>query len=157
MKGGEGGKLVFGRGGIKLVFEGLSINWSLGLGEIQGLPPPPPPPPPPMKPWCVWTPLLLCCCGFCLDILEYLNVLYHGSANLPYTLRIPLQILKRANLARLRPVVYFSCILHTEQKTPAFSAKDTYTPPPPPSLQLSSESCSFLTTALVTSMFWSAI
>ena len=43
-----------------------------------------------------------------LDVFGYLKVLYHGSANLPYTLHIPLHILKRASLARLRPVVYLS-------------------------------------------------
>ena len=41
-----------------------------------------------------------------LDILEYLKVLYHGSANIPYTLHIPIKILKIASLARLHPVIY---------------------------------------------------
>ena len=65
---------------------GGETNWSLGLGEIPGLPP-----------FlnetrvCVWTQLfwggggLVGCGGFCLDILEYFKVLYLGSANLPYS------------------------------------------------------------------------
>ena len=44
-----------------------------------------------------------------------LKVLYHGNANLP-SLRIPLQILKRASLARLRPVVYLSSAFYTQSK-----------------------------------------
>ena len=63
-------------------------------------------------------------------MIEYLKVLYHGSANLPYTLRIPLQILKRARLVRLRPVIYLSSAFYTQSKpTPAFSVKATYTLP----------------------------
>ena len=46
--------------------------------------------------------------GFCLDILEHLKVLYHGSANLPYTLRIPKKNLEKPSQARLHPVVYLS-------------------------------------------------
>ena len=60
----------------------------------------------------------------------YLKVLYHGSASLPYTLRIPLQILKRTSLTRLRPVVYLWSAFYTLSKpTLAFSGKATYTSP----------------------------
>ena len=42
----------------------------------------------------------------------------------------PLQIMKRASLERLRPVVYLSSAFYTLSKpTPAFSVKATYTPP----------------------------
>ena len=59
-----------------------------------------------------------------------LKVLYHKSANLPYALRMPLQILKRANLERLRPVVYLLSAFYTQNKPrPAFPEKATYTPP----------------------------
>ena len=114
-----------GGGREKLVF---------GFGKIPGFHPRPPPPPPLPK----WNPgvcgLLPCCCcvvvvwwgggggvgrgGFCLDVL------YHGNANLPYTLCIPLQIFKRANLVRLRPVIYLLSAFYTH-----FSVKANYTPP----------------------------
>ena len=108
----------------------------------------------------MWTPLFVVvvvgCGGFCLDKLEYLKVLYHGSANLVFTLSIALKVLKKASLARLRPVIYLSSAFYTQTKpTSAFSVNATYVL----SLLLTSnsESCSFLTIALVTSMFWSAI
>ena len=122
------------------------INWS--LGEIPGAP---------------LNEILVCVsssvCLFVLlrwllpNILEYLKVLYNGSANLPYTLRIPLQILKRASLARAHPVVYLSSAFYTQSKpTSAFSVKATLLPL---LLTTYSESCSSPTVALVASMFWS--
>ena len=64
--------------------------------------------------------------GFCLDIIEYLKVIYHGSANLPYLLRKPLQILKRASLARLPQLFIYLSAFYTQSKsTPAFSVKAT--------------------------------
>ena len=68
--------------------------------------------------------------GFCQDIIEYMKVLDHGSANFPFTLCIPLLFLKRASLERLCPVVYLSSAFYTQNKpTPAFTVKVTFTPP----------------------------
>ena len=112
-KGGEGGG-----GGERLVF-GIRDN--------------PRASPPKRNP--AWTPIFFLFVlfgwgGFYLDILENLKVLYHGSANLPYNRHISLQILKRASLVGLRPVVYLLSAFYIQAKlTHAFSVKATYTPP----------------------------
>ena len=60
----------------------------------------------------------------------YLKMLYHGNANLPYTLRIPVQILYwYTGIVRLSPVIYLLFAFYTQSKpTPTFSLKATYTP-----------------------------
>ena len=113
---------IGGRGGDKLVF-GIRDN--------------PRPPPPKRNP--AWTPKFfllffwsaeVASTWINLDKLEDLKVLYHGSDNHPYNLHISLQILKRASLVGLRPVVYLLSAFYIQTKlTPAFSVMATYTPP----------------------------
>ena len=104
-----------------------------GLWEIQGLSLPPPSLIETLV--CVDSPVCFCLfvCFYCwlrwLLPGEYLKVLYHGSANLPYTLRIPLQILKRASLETPPCCLFVICILYTEQtNTCFFSESYIYSP-----------------------------
>ena len=124
------------------IFTGREESWCLGRGNklVSGLRRNTRASPPPHLNdtlVCVASPVAVvfffCCCwlrwllpGY---ILEYLKVLYHGSANLPHNLRIKLQILKRFSLVRFRPVVYLASEFYTEQnKTCHFSESYLYSP-----------------------------
>ena len=79
------------------------INWCFGLWKSQGFPH--------LNKilMCVVSPVFVFLVGwggFCLDILEY-GALSRKCQSSVY-FRMPLQILKRASLARLRPVAYLS-------------------------------------------------
>ena len=66
----------------------------------------------------------------CLDILVYLKVLYHGSANLLFTLHIPITNIEKGWPSETPPSCLFViCILHTEQTNAClFSEGYIYSP-----------------------------
>ena len=104
-----------------------------------------------MKHWCVDSTVFFFffggLVGFCLDILQYLKV--------AYTLCIPLQILKRASLEETLTSSFCRLhFVHRANQSLSFQRKLHILPF---FLTSNSESCTFLTIAQVTSMFWSAI